>query len=68
MKILKNSFNQIDTDNDGSLSKEEIEKAGALTKGAFGADSKWETILSKCDLDGNGKIDFQEFFTAAIDH
>ena len=27
LKTLKNSFNQIDTDHDGSLSKEELEKA-----------------------------------------
>jgi|TARA_B110000285_G_C15091842_1_gene599552 Ca2+-binding EF-hand superfamily protein len=31
LKTLKNSFNQIDTDHDGSLSKEELEKAGALS-------------------------------------
>ena len=24
--------------------------------------------MKQCDLDGNGKIDFQEFVTAAIDH
>lgn len=58
LKLLKNAFNDIDTDHDGSLSKEEIQKAGSLLGSTFDNDGKWETILTKCDLDGDGKIDF----------
>ena len=29
---------------------------------------KWDEILRKCDLDGDGRIDFHEFFTAALNY
>jgi Ca2+-binding EF-hand superfamily protein len=58
LKTLKDAFNQIDTDHDGCLSKEEIQKAGALLGNTFNNDGNWESIISKCDLDGDGKIDF----------
>lgn len=59
----------MDLDKDGSLSKDEIQKAGAQLGDFFNSEeSNWGAIITKCDLDGDGKIDFQEFFTAAVDH
>lgn len=29
---------------------------------------QWKDILKNCDLDGDGKIDFHEFLTAAACH
>ena len=37
-------------------------------KGAIKLGNKWEEVLQNCDLDGDGKIDFQEFYTAAVNH
>ena len=34
----------------------------------FGLGSKWDDVLQKCDLDGDGKVDFHEFITAAVRH
>jgi calcium-dependent protein kinase len=34
----------------------------------IGLTDKWQDILQKIDLDGNGRIDFHEFYTAAVDH
>ena len=34
----------------------------------FGMSDKWSEILQNIDLDGNGRIDFHEFYTAAVDH
>jgi Ca2+-binding EF-hand superfamily protein len=28
--------------------------------------TKWSDVLMKCDLDGNGLIDFHEFLVAAM--
>lgn len=30
--------------------------------------SSWEDVFKAADLDGDGKIDFHEFFAAAINH
>ena len=69
---LKNVFQAIDTDNDGSISFNEIINAensllkhgGNKIKNA----DKWTEILRSADLDGNGRIDFGEFLTAAVNH
>jgi calcium-dependent protein kinase len=51
------------------LSYEELKNADEkLTGQKLSIDDKWKTILIQCDLDGNGKIDFQEFLTAAIEY
>jgi calcium-dependent protein kinase len=28
---------------------------------------KWKDVIKECDLNGDGRIDFHEFFTAAVD-
>jgi len=64
---LQLAFKQMDVDNDGTLSLDEI-KAAEKKLGLMKLGNKWKDVLKKCDLDGDGKIDFQEFFTAAVDH
>lgn len=28
----------------------------------------WNEVLKNCDLDGDGKIDYNEFFVACVNH
>ena len=67
LKKMKVAFMQMDTNQDGTLSMEEIKEAESKLKG-LKIGNKWQDVLKQCDLDGDGKIDFHEFFTAAIDH
>jgi Ca2+-binding EF-hand superfamily protein len=55
---LKIVFQQLDTDNDGHISKEEFIAAEKKIKGASRLGNKWEEVIYNCDLDGDGKIDF----------
>ena len=57
----------LDKDNNGYLSLAEIQSSD-YELSAFGLGDKWSKVLGNCDLNGDDKIDFQEFFTAAIDH
>ena len=67
LQRLKYAFKMLDKDNNGYLSVDEI-KSSEYELTGFGLGDKWSTVLKKCDLNGDGKIDFQEFFTAAINH
>ena len=65
IKRIKAAFNEIDTDKNGVLSKDEILKNDF---NFFGIASNWEELINKIDLDNNGQIDFYEFMAATIDH
>lgn len=58
----------MDADGDGHISKDEFIAAEKKVKGAIKLGDKWDDIMKNCDLDGDGKIDFQEFYTAAVNH
>ena len=63
-RVLRHMFAKYDSDNSGSVSKEEffaIMQAFAL----FGADS--DTLFSKFDKDGNGSVSIDEFVDAVYD-
>ena len=74
---MKDSFNLIDENQDGTLSREEL--SNGLDKLKFFEIMQSENldadendgineIMKMCDLDGDGKIDYHEFIQAAIDH
>ena len=63
---IKLVFQSIDTNNDGGLSEKELKAASTKLKRLN--FSQWKDVLQKCDLDGDGQIDFHEFFTAAVNH
>jgi len=58
---LNDTFNKIDADGNGNLSKDEVkglvEQAGVANM----SDSDYNTLFSSIDLDGNGTLDFAEF-------
>ena len=61
-----NIFREIDTDNSGSISKEEFRIA--LTKaGHIYSDQEINQMFARIDLDGNEQISFQEYKMATVD-
>ena len=71
LSILKDLFHKLDTNNDGTISKEEFEAAAdELHDMNFFAfkDLNWDDVFKEIDLDGNGSVDFHEFCVAAVNH
>jgi len=64
-KQLSDLFEQLDTNKDGKLSKEEL-KAG-YEHVDIDSNIDIDAIMKSCDADGNGTIEFSEFLAAAID-
>ena len=67
LQLLKEEFQRLDADGDGTLSPQEIK---GITDSKWCADNfktvSWDRLLQTCDNDGDGRIDFQEFLGAAI--
>ena len=62
-KELKRAFDKIDTNKDGSVSREELR---GILKGlgeAF-SDQAVDDMIKKADINGDGKIQFEEFLQA----
>ena len=60
-------FRQLDTDNSGTLSKEELLEGYKQHMSELDAELEVEEILRTADIDGSGEIDFTEFITASMD-
>lgn len=56
----------MDKNNDGLLTKEEIENGFKQFQEYFHGDYDIDKIFNSVDLDGNGKINYSEFITACI--
>jgi Ca2+-binding EF-hand superfamily protein len=74
---LKEQFHKIDTNLDGTLTYDELSiglkhlTSLEMLKSNDFEENQEETILKimeRCDMDGDGKIDYLEFVQAAIDH
>lgn len=64
-KKLMNSFQAIDKNGDGKLSKEELIDAYKLQMGQNRAMSEVEIIMKKADVNKSGFIDYTEFVIAS---
>lgn len=62
IKELRKLFEQIDTNLDGQLSKQEIKEAMTKYGSSIGLDV--DEVFQQCDFDQNGFIEFSEFLTA----
>ncbi|GAA0143873.1 hypothetical protein Leryth_003802 [Lithospermum erythrorhizon] len=63
--VIRTMFNMMDTDNDGSLSIEEL-KEGLKLIGQPLADHEVKLLMDAADVDGNGMLNCDEFMTMAV--
>eukprot|EP00930_Biecheleria_cincta_P101594 TRINITY_DN9323_c0_g1_i1.p1 TRINITY_DN9323_c0_g1~~TRINITY_DN9323_c0_g1_i1.p1 ORF type:complete len:496 (-),score=118.78 TRINITY_DN9323_c0_g1_i1:138-1625(-) len=56
---LKEAFRRLDKDGDGSISPEELEVI--LRELGDWTDDEFEQLFGECDVDGNGKLNVEEF-------
>jgi len=72
LRDLKEAFQIIDFNQDGTLSlyelKDGLRKVSTFELLQCEGEECYNEIMERCDLDGDGKIDFNEFIQAAIDH
>ncbi|CAN8258665.1 unnamed protein product [Cochlearia groenlandica] len=62
---LKAMFANIDTDNSGSITYEEL-KEGLAKLGSKLTEAEVKQLMDAADVDGNGSIDYIEFITATM--
>lgn len=65
IKGLKQMFKNIDTDNSGAITLEEL-KAGLSRLGSRMSESEVMQLMEAADVDKNGTIDYIEFITATM--
>lgn len=61
-ELLRKEFLALDENKDGKLSPEEIQKGYA----SLGLEVSAQSIMSLCDTDCSGYIDYSEFLTATL--
>ncbi|CAN0901024.1 Calcium-dependent protein kinase 9 [Linum grandiflorum] len=62
---LKAMFANIDTDNSGTITYEEL-KSGLARLGSKLSEAEVKQLMDAADVDGNGTIDYIEFITATM--
>ncbi|KAE8725490.1 Calcium-dependent protein kinase isoform 2 [Hibiscus syriacus] len=62
---LKQMFANIDTDNSGTITYEEL-KTGLARLGSKLTETEVQQLMEAADVDGNGSIDYIEFITATM--
>ncbi|CAL1354221.1 unnamed protein product [Linum trigynum] len=62
---LKSMFANIDTDNSGTITYEEL-KSGLARLGSKLTEAEVKQLMEAADVDGNGTIDYIEFITATM--
>ncbi|KAK8946342.1 Calcium-dependent protein kinase 2 [Platanthera zijinensis] len=65
IKGLKQMFVNMDTDNSGSITYEEL-KTGLARLGSKLSEFEVKQLMDAADVDGNGTIDYIEFITATM--
>ncbi|KAG8385738.1 hypothetical protein BUALT_Bualt03G0076400 [Buddleja alternifolia] len=65
IKGFKAMFTNMDTDNSGSITYEEL-KSGLARLGSKLSEAEVQQLMEAADVDGNGTIDYLEFITATM--
>ncbi|KFK30982.1 hypothetical protein AALP_AA6G053400 [Arabis alpina] len=65
IKGLKKMFEEMDTDNSGSITYEEL-KTGLAKLGSKLSEDEVKQLMEAADVDGNGTIDYIEFISATM--
>lgn len=65
IKGLKQTFQNIDTDNSGTITYEEL-KTGLARLGSRLTEGEVKQLMDAADVDGSGAIDYIEFITATM--
>ncbi|EOA20568.1 hypothetical protein CARUB_v10000880mg [Capsella rubella] len=65
IKGLKTMFENMDTDNSGSITYEEL-KTGLNRHGSRLSETEAKQLIEAADVDGNGTIDYIEFIAATM--
>ncbi|XP_008806408.2 calcium-dependent protein kinase 2 [Phoenix dactylifera] len=65
IKGLKQMFANMDTDNSGTITYEEL-KTGLARLGSKLSEAEVKQLMDAADVDGNGTIDYIEFITATM--
>ncbi|MQL80906.1 hypothetical protein Taro_013378 [Colocasia esculenta] len=65
IKGLKQMFANMDTDNSGTITYEEL-KSGLARLGSRLSEAEVKQLMDAADVDGNGTIDYIEFITATM--
>lgn len=66
MRELAKTFETLDTNNDGKISREELLVGFTATMGLVSAELEVERIMQMVDMDANGAIDYTEFIAATV--
>ncbi len=66
-KELMKTFDAMDINKDGRLSRQEILAGYTVVYGADLAEVETQRIMEVADIDGNGTIDYTEFINATLD-
>lgn len=61
-RFLKKEFEKLDQDKDGKLNKEDLSHIVRTDSISYGKIDL-QSMIDEADLDGDGKIDYQEFLT-----
>ncbi|KAG6517384.1 hypothetical protein ZIOFF_020770 [Zingiber officinale] len=65
IKGLKEMFKNMDSDNSGTITLEELKK-GLASQGTKLSEFEVKQLMEAADADGNGTIDYEEFITATV--
>jgi calcium-dependent protein kinase len=61
-RFLKKEFEKLDQDKDGKLNKDDLSQIVHTDTMSYGKIDI-QSMIDEADLDGDGKIDYQEFLT-----